>query len=108
MGKTDAEKTKEYRKQTSLELIDNYKDLIEKTFTVTDKDLLQDKLNSESDKETEQKFLDAIKRRRVALDEIDLMLEKIEKLEISINAIDGKVDEENSETNPNNKHIRKE
>lgn len=108
MGKTDAEKTKEYRKKTSLELIDNYKDLIEKTFTVTDKDLLQDKLNSESDKETEQKFLDAIKRRRVALDEIDLMLEKIEKLEISINAIDGKVDEENSETNPNNKHIRKE
>jgi hypothetical protein len=108
MGKTDAEKTKEYRKQTSLELINNYKDLIEKTFTVTDKDLLQDKLNSESDKETEQKFLDAIKRRRVALDEIDLMLDKIEKLEISINAIDGKVDEENSETNPNNKHIRKE
>lgn len=90
MGKTEAEKTKEYRKETSVELIENYKNLIEKTFKVTDKDLLEDKLNSESDKETEQKFLDAIKRRRVALDEIDVMLEKIEKLEISINTIDGK------------------
>ena len=108
MGKTDVEKTKEYRKKTSLELIDNYKDLIEKTFTVTDKDLLQLKIDSESDKETEQKFLDAIKRRRVALDEINLMLENIEKLEVSINAIDGKVEDENTETNPNNKHIRKE
>lgn len=98
MGKTDAEKTKEYRKKTSLELIDNYKDLIKKTFKVTDKDLLDEKLNSESDKETEQKFLDGIKRRRVALDEIDLMLEKIEKLEVSINAIDDKVDEDNTET----------
>lgn len=97
MAKTDAEKTKEYREKTSLELIENYKDLIKKTFEVTDKDLLQEKIDSEDNKETEQKYLDAIKKRRIALDEVDIMLEKIEKIEI---AIFGK--SENQETEQGN------
>ncbi len=75
------EKIKAYRKETTEELIENYKDLIKKTFEVTDKDLLQEKIDGADEKETEQKYLDAIKKRRVALDEIDMMLDKIEKLE---------------------------
>ncbi len=73
---------KEYRKKQSLDLIEKYKDLISKTFTVVDKDLLQGKIDSDVDEnESEQKYLDAIKKRRIALDEVDLILDKIEKLE---------------------------
>jgi len=74
------EEIKKYVTATSDELIDNYKDLIKKTFAVTDKDLLQDKIDSQ-DEESEEKFLNAIKKRRVALDEVDLMLEKIDRLQ---------------------------
>jgi hypothetical protein len=53
---------------------------------VADKDLLQEKIEQDGDEsQTEQKFLDAIKKRRIALDEVDLMLEKIEKLENQYN-----------------------
>lgn len=82
----DSNALKEYRKEQSLELINKYKDLIDKTFTVADKDLLQEKIDKEGDdNETEQKYLEAIKKRRVALDEVDLMLDKIEKLERHVN-----------------------
>lgn len=77
----EAGKTKEYIDNTTSELINNYKDLIKKTFEVTDKDLLQEKIDSEDDGATEDKYLNAIKKRRVALDEVDLMLDKIDKLE---------------------------
>lgn len=82
----DSNALKEYRKVNSLKLINEYRDLIEKTFTVVDKDLLQDKIDKKGDdNETEQKYLEAIKKRRVALDEVDLMLDKIEKLERHVN-----------------------
>ena len=94
MGKTDTEKTKEYRKKTSLELIDKYKDLIQKTFEVANKDLLQGEIDNEDDNQKEQRLLEALKKRRVAFDEVDIMLEKIEKLETSITNIDGKEGED--------------
>ena len=94
MGKTDTEKTKDYRKKTSLELIDKYKDLIQKTFEVADKDLLQEEIDNENENQKEQRLLEALKKRRVALDEVDIMLEKIEKLENSITGIDGKGEED--------------
>ena len=78
----DVDKIKSYRKEKTLQLIDKYKDLIDKTFSVADKDLLQDKIEQDGDdSQTEQKYLEAIKKRRIALDEVDLMLDKIEKLE---------------------------
>lgn len=78
----DINQIKDYRKEKTLELIEKYKDLIDKTFSVADKDLLQEKIEDDGDEsQTEQKFLDAIKKRRIALDEVDLMLDKIEKLE---------------------------
>lgn len=73
-----------YSKETTEELIGNYKDLIKKTFEVTDKDLLQEKIDSENSEESEEKYLNAIKKRRVALDEVDTMLEKIIKLELRV------------------------
>ena len=94
MGKTDTEKTKEYRKKTSLELIDKYKDLIQKTFEVANKDLLQGEIDNEDENQIEQRLLEALKKRRVAFDEVDIMLEKIEKLETSITNIDGKEGED--------------
>ena len=89
MGKTDTEKTKEYRKKTSLELIDKYKDLIQKTFEIADKDLLQDEIDNENQNQKEQRLLESLKKRRIAFDEVDIMLEKIEKIELSIINIDG-------------------
>ena len=94
MGKTDTEKTKEYRKKTSLELIDKYKDLIQKTFEVANKDLLQGEIENEDENQKEQRLLEALKKRRIAFDEVDIMLEKIEKLETSITNIDGKEGED--------------
>lgn len=94
MGKTETEKTKEYRKKTSLELIEKYKDLIQKTFEVADKDLLQEQIDNEDENQKEQRLLEALKKRRVAFDEVDIMLEKIEKLETSITNIDGKEGED--------------
>jgi hypothetical protein len=76
---------RKYIVDTSMELIDHYKDLVKKTFEVADKDLLQDKIDADGDKDDENKLLDAIKKRRVALDEADHILEKIEKLEQRIN-----------------------
>ena len=72
---------RKYRKETTEYLIKSYRDLIKKTFEIIDKDLLQTKIDGEDEKDTEQRFLDAIKKRRLALDEVDLMLDKIEKLE---------------------------
>lgn len=90
MGKENETKTIEdiqvYRKDKSLKLITEYKDLIGKTFTIVEKDLLQETIDNEDEKETEQRYLDAIKKRRIALDEVDLMLDKIEKLEKNFNS----------------------
>lgn len=91
---TEGNEVQKYRKEKTLELVDKYKDLIEKTFEVLDKDLLQEKINHEDDKASEEKYLESIKKRRVSLDEVDLMLDKIEKLERAL------LDSDSAEINP--------
>lgn len=73
-----------YIEDTKRELIEKYKNVIEKTFDITDKDLLQTDIDNEDEKQKEQRLLDALKKRRTALDEVDIILEKIEKLESSL------------------------
>lgn len=75
----------EYIEETSLKLIDKYKDVIEKTFEISDKDLLQEEIDDEDEKQKEGRLLDALKKRRLALDEVDIILEKIEKIEKRLN-----------------------
>lgn len=82
MGK-EYEETKKFRTDNTVKLIEKYKDLVNKTFEVIDKDKLQEKIDAD-DSDSEQKFLDAVKKRRVALDEVGVILEKVEKLEMSI------------------------
>lgn len=85
----DNTEVKEYRKEKSMKLFSAYKDLIEKTFEVIDKDLLQEKIDDDEDeKQSEQRFLDAIQKRRKALDEVDVMLDKVEKLERGLKSDD--------------------
>jgi hypothetical protein len=72
--------TEDYRKEKSEQLIEKYKDLIDKTFEVVDQDKLKYEIEK-SDSESEKKYLDKIKARRQALDEITVILDKIELLE---------------------------
>ena len=83
---------------------------IDKTFSVADKDLLQDKIDDETDEtQSEQKYLEAIKKRRVALDEVDLMLDKIEKLESHINPeAEKKEAEEKTKQNPTKRYAKRD
>lgn len=74
-----------YLEETSLKLIENYKDVIEKTFDISEKDLLQGEIDDEDEKQKESRLLDALKKRRLALDEVDIILEKIEKIEQRLN-----------------------
>lgn len=87
------EVNKKYVDDTTSELIDNYKDLIRKTFEVTDKDLLQEKIDNETSEESEEKYLNAIKKRRIALDEVDVMLDKVEKLQQRLSGISNTEDQ---------------
>jgi len=70
-----------YLETTTLELIEKYKNVIEKTFEITDKDLLQDEIDNEDKEQKEARLLDALKKRRISLDEVDIILDKIDKLE---------------------------
>jgi hypothetical protein len=83
----EAEKTQSrvYLEDTSVKLIDKYRDVIEKTFEICDKDLLQDEIDGEDENQKESRLLDALKKRRLSLDEVDIMLEKIDKIEQRIN-----------------------
>lgn len=96
---------KDYRKDKSMKLFEAYKDLIEKTFEVIDKDLLQEKIDDDEDeKQSEQRFLDAITKRRKALDEVDVMLDKVEKLERGLKTTDD--DAPSVPTNPAKKFAK--
>ncbi len=79
----EAEKTESrvYLEETSVKLIDKYRDVIEKTFEICDKDLLKDEISGEDENQKESRLLDALKKRRLSLDEVDIMLEKIDKIE---------------------------
>ena len=76
-----ATESRKYLEDTTYELIQKYKNVIEKTFEITDKDLLQDEIDNEDENQKETRLLDALKKRRVSLDEVDIILEKIDKLE---------------------------
>lgn len=112
----DSQATRDYRKKITIKLIDKYKDLIAKTFEVTDVDLLQEVIEDaeHNEKQKEEALLNAIKKRKTSLDEVDSLLDKIEKLEKNLIDIEKGVQENNGLTeedtlaNPNNKHIRKE
>ena len=112
----DSQVTRDYRKKITIKLIDKYKDLIAKTFEVTDVDLLQEVIEDaeHNEKQKEEALLNAIKKRKTSLDEVDSLLDKIEKLEKNLIDIEKGVQENNGQTeedtlaNPNNKHIRKE
>jgi predicted nucleic acid-binding Zn-ribbon protein len=91
--------------------------LIAKTFEVTDVDLLQEVIEDaeHNEKQKEEALLNAIKKRKTSLDEVDSLLDKIEKLEKNLIDIEkgvqqsnGQTPEEDSSANPNIKHIRKE
>ena len=56
--------------------------------------MLQGEIENEDENQKEQRLLEALKKRRIAFDEVDIMLEKIEKLETSITNIDGKEGED--------------
>lgn len=75
--KTDTD-LRNYRKEKSLSLVAKYKSLIEDVFDIFEKN--QDD-ESDDKKETEQKKLDRIKKRSVALDQVNEFLNKIESLE---------------------------
>jgi|GEM_PF-1515167 len=111
----DGNEVKKYRKEKTLELVEKYKDLIDKTFEILDKDLLQNKIDSadsgnEGGKETEEKYLESIKKRRMSLDEVDVMLDKIEKLEGTLfnNNQDGDEIQTTTSSNPTKRFARKE
>lgn len=112
----DSQATRDYRKTITIKLIDKYKDLIAKTFEVTDVDLLQEVIEDaeHNEKQKEEALLNAIKKRKTSLDEVDSLLDKIEKLEKNLIDIEKGVQENNGQpeednsVNPNNKHIRKE
>lgn len=113
----DSKVTRDYRKEITIKLIDKYKDLIAKTFEVTDVDLLQEVIEDaeHNEKQKEEALLNAIKKRKTSLDEVDSLLDKIEKLEKNLIDIEkgvqennGQATEDDASTNPNKKHIRKE
>jgi predicted nucleic acid-binding Zn-ribbon protein len=112
---SDSKATRDYRKNITVKLIEKYKDLIAKTFEVTNVDLLQEVIDAAeyNEKQKEEALLNAIKKRKTSLDEVDSLLDKIEKLEKNLIDIEKGVQEndgqpEEDSSNPNNKHIRKE
>ncbi len=82
---TEKSKSRIYIEETTESLIEKYKDVIEKTFQITDKDLLQDEIENEDQNQKEARLLESLKKRRVSLDEVDIILDKIDKLERRLN-----------------------
>lgn len=82
--KTDND-LKQYRKENSIKLVAKYQSLIEDVFNIFDKN--EDGENDDK-KETEQKKLDRIKKRSVALDQVNEFLNKIEELERHLKELD--------------------
>lgn len=72
-----------YRDAQTLKIIEGHKEIIEKTWEVLGKDVLGKEIEKAGDKEneTESKFLDKLNKRRKCLSEVEVSLEKIEKLE---------------------------
>lgn len=79
------EDVKDYKQKKTEDLIGHYQDLIDKTLEVADRDLLQEKIDEANEKDGEEKLLNAIKRRRIALDEVGVMLEKVDELDKKLN-----------------------
>jgi PP-loop superfamily ATP-utilizing enzyme len=112
---SNEKEVRDYRKEKSLELIEKYKDLISKTFTVINRDILENeikKADEGNENENEQKYLKKIKSRKQSLDEVVLMVDKIEELErhtkeeddIGANETTVKI---TSNSHPSKRHARK-
>lgn len=71
-----------YRQEKSIQLIEKYEDLIEKTFSVVEQDKLKYEIEEGEGKEdAETKYLSKIKARKNALDEVVKMLDSIKEIE---------------------------
>lgn len=73
------EDLKNYRKEQTVSLVEKYKSLIDDVFKIFDENVEDE--NGDDKKETEQKKLERIKKRSVALDQVNEFLDKIESLE---------------------------
>lgn len=92
---------KKYRIETTTKLVDKYRDLIDKIFTIAEKDLLDSEIKNAKDKDSEKKYLDKIKHREQALDQIQGILQKVETLERSIEEKEGDDDLPKKENDKN-------
>lgn len=70
-----------YRKEKTDEVVEKYQDLIDKVFEVTDKDLLDAEIKKATNEESEKKLLDKISHRKKALEIVEDLLDRIERLE---------------------------
>ena len=70
---------KKFRKEKTISLIEKYKGLIDNVFEIFD----NNKCDSEDEEKdvSEQKKLERIKKRSTALEQVDVFLDRIEKLE---------------------------
>lgn len=80
-GDKKADETRDFRIDKTLELIDKYKTLIDKIFDTIDMDLLGGEIDKVKDSDSEKKILDKCRARRQALEEVEVLLGKIENLE---------------------------
>ena len=73
----------QYRDKQTLKLIEGHKDIINKTWKVLEKDVLDAEIENAGDRKnaTESLFWDKLAKRRKGLNEVESSLEKIEKLE---------------------------
>lgn len=72
----------EYRKEKTEKVLDKYRDLVEKIFVVVDMDKLEAEIkNAEDDEEGEARLLTKITNRKKALEHIEDLVERIERLE---------------------------
>ena len=71
-----------YREETTDKVLDKYRDLVDKIFTVIDMDKLDAEIkNAEDDEEGEARLLTKVNNRKKALDRIEDCLERIGRLE---------------------------
>lgn len=72
----------EYRKEKTEKVLDKYRDLVDKIFVVVDMDKLEAEIkNAEDDEEGEARLLTKITNRKKALEHIEDLVERIERLE---------------------------
>lgn len=111
--KEDAEEIKKYRQEVAVKIIKEYQNLIDKVFEITQKDLLDSEIKKAKDEESEKKYLDKIAHREKALDQIPVILDKIENIESkhlreteNETSADSTKTTNNSDVHPSKRHAR--